>query len=129
MHTLPDSNGEALSIALQGAAVKSGIDLLTSACVTDLFVADDDEVKGMTIVRPDGCKEVVGCARLILACNGYGGDADLVRRHLPETPAIPAMLSNGPANCPATACCRPSPAAIAPAGMRSWTMRLDHDDE
>ncbi len=34
--------------------------------------------------RPDGAVEKIGCAVLVLACNGYGGDPALVRRHIPE---------------------------------------------
>jgi fumarate reductase flavoprotein subunit len=36
------------------------------------------------IVRPDGSEERVACRALVLACNGYGGNRELVRRHIPE---------------------------------------------
>src|SRR5205807_3708797 len=28
-------------------------------------------------------RETIGCSALVLACNGYGGNAELVRRHIP----------------------------------------------
>jgi fumarate reductase flavoprotein subunit len=36
------------------------------------------------IERPNGSRETVGCAALVLACNGYGGDPGLVRKYIPE---------------------------------------------
>jgi fumarate reductase flavoprotein subunit len=38
----------------------------------------------VAIERPDRSQERIGCGALILACNGYGGNKDLVRRHIPE---------------------------------------------
>ena len=38
----------------------------------------------MEILRGDGARERIGCEALILACNGYGGNPDLVRRYIPE---------------------------------------------
>jgi fumarate reductase flavoprotein subunit len=36
------------------------------------------------IVCGDGARECIGCEALVLACNGYGGNSDLVRRCIPE---------------------------------------------
>ena len=36
------------------------------------------------MVRQDGGRETIGGTALILACNGYGGNSDLVRRFIPE---------------------------------------------
>jgi len=41
-------------------------------------------VHGVAVQRPDGSRQRIGCGALILACNGYGGNADLVRRYIPE---------------------------------------------
>ncbi len=38
---------------------------------------------GVEIVRPDGVREAIGCRALVLACNGYGGNPELVARHIP----------------------------------------------
>jgi fumarate reductase flavoprotein subunit len=36
------------------------------------------------VVRPDGSREWIGARSVILACNGYGGNAELIARHAPE---------------------------------------------
>ena len=41
-------------------------------------------IRGVEIVRGDGTRERIGCDALILACNGYGGNPELVRRFIPE---------------------------------------------
>ena len=50
-----------------------------------LALAGCTSVTGVEIVRPDGAKDRIGCDRLILACNGFGGNAAKVAR---LTPAI-----------------------------------------
>ena len=49
-----------------------------------LFTEPDGRIRGMEIVRGDGTRERIGCEALILACNGYGGNPELVRRFIPE---------------------------------------------
>lgn len=85
MHAPSSRTGAELIGALTRAAEEAGVDLITEARVTDLFaVPDEGRVAGLRLVRPDGRAETVGCAALVLACNGYGGAPDLVRRHIPE---------------------------------------------
>ena len=38
----------------------------------------------MEILRGDGIRERIGCKALILACNGYGGNPNLIRKFIPE---------------------------------------------
>ncbi len=82
MHGLPSRSGAELVDALRSASEASGVTLLCDALVTEL-VADEEGVRGLRLVRPDGGTELVRCDALVLACNGYGGDQDLVRRHIP----------------------------------------------
>jgi fumarate reductase flavoprotein subunit len=49
-----------------------------------LFADAAGRLYGVEVARRDGTRERVGCAALILACNGYGGNPDLVRRFIPE---------------------------------------------
>ena len=65
----------------------TGIDIITNALVTDLVALNDGWVTGVTVQRPDGTTEKIGCQALILACNGYGGNLDMVRQHIPEMAA------------------------------------------
>ncbi len=79
----PNRTGSELMAALLAAAGGAGVDILTDATATDL-VARDGLVEAVIVTRPDGAREVIGCATLILACSGFGGDAALVVRHIPE---------------------------------------------
>ncbi|SCZ10074.1 FAD-dependent oxidoreductase [Microvirga guangxiensis] len=84
MHGLPSRSGEELIDALRGAAEAAGIEILCEAHVTTLFVNDSGRVLGLRFARPDGTTEEIGCGQLILACNGYGGNKELVNRHIPS---------------------------------------------
>ena len=41
-------------------------------------------IAGLALSRPDGAEERIACRALVLACNGFGGNRALVRRHTPE---------------------------------------------
>jgi fumarate reductase flavoprotein subunit len=84
MHGTPRRTGQELMGFLLTAAETAGVDVMTEALVTSLFAAPDGRVAGFEIARPDGSREAIGCAALILACNGYGGNRELVRRFIPE---------------------------------------------
>jgi len=84
MHATPKRTGADLMEYLLAAAGTAGIEIMTSAHVVALFAGPDGRVAGVEIERPDGRRETVGCAALVLACNGYGGDPGLVRKYIPE---------------------------------------------
>ena len=81
MHATPEKTGASLVTRLANAVEAAGVPVLNSALVTDLL-ADGDVVRGVIMQRPDGTTEAIGCDTLILACNGYGGNRDLVRQHI-----------------------------------------------
>ena len=84
MHASPSRFGaELLTVFLQAVAAE-GIDLATSAQVSDLYAEDDGRIRGVRISRPDGKYEDIGCGALILACNGYGGNKELLAKYIPE---------------------------------------------
>ena len=83
MHGLPARSGQELVDHLRAACERSAIDIVTDATVTTLF-ADGARITGAEASRPSGDAERAGCARLILACNGFGGDPDLVRTFMPD---------------------------------------------
>jgi len=84
MHGLASRCGAELIDRLRAAAERAGVAVLTEAVAQTLFVADDGRVRGIGVVWPDGGEERIGCPALVLACNGYGGNRTLVRRHIPE---------------------------------------------
>lgn len=83
MHTLPQHTGAALVAALDAAAGRAGAVLVTDALVRELWCDADHRVLGVGYLRPDGAIERLGCDALLLACNGFGGNAALVRELLP----------------------------------------------
>jgi fumarate reductase flavoprotein subunit len=84
MHGLPTRSGAELVDRLREAAADAGVELLCDAYVRSLFASTDCKIAGVEVERPDGSKERIGCVTLILACNEYGGNRDLVQRHIPE---------------------------------------------
>jgi flavocytochrome c len=84
MHATPEKTGDALMNRLIQAVEQANIDILCDAQVSDLFVDDEGEVTGVCIQRPDGSSENIGCRNLVLACNGYGGNPDLIAKYIPQ---------------------------------------------
>jgi len=84
MHGLPSRTGRELIDRLRNAAEANGIVILTRSAAEQLVVDPDGRILGVEIVRRDGAHEWIGCDALILACNGFGGNPDLVRRYIPE---------------------------------------------
>ena len=84
MHAVPEHTGAALLARLLAAAQAAEIEILTDAQATALFADTDSRIHGVRVTRPDGEQEDISCDALILACNGYGGAPDLIRRLIPE---------------------------------------------
>jgi fumarate reductase flavoprotein subunit len=84
LHSTPNRSGEELMAFLLGAVAKAGIGIATSAHVTGLYATKDGGIRGVRIERPGGETEHIGCEALVLACNGYGGNPEMVRKYVPE---------------------------------------------
>lgn len=84
MHAVPEHTGAALLASLERTAQAAGADILTDARVDVLHLDENDRVQGVAYARPDGSVETLRCDVLLLACNGFGGNAQLVRALLPE---------------------------------------------
>ena len=84
MHGLPSRTGRELIDRLRSAAEAGDIVILTERATERLFAEPDGRIRGVEILRGDGARERIGCDALILACNGYGGNPELVRRFIPE---------------------------------------------
>lgn len=82
MHAVPEKTGAALEARLLAAVNARDIPVVTEATAETLFT-DGDRIVGIEIQRPGGT-ERIGCDALILACNGYGGNADLIAAEIPE---------------------------------------------
>ena len=84
MHGLPSRSGRELIDRLRNAAEANDIVILTRSVADQLIVDPQGRIIGVEVARPDGMREQTGCDALILACSGFGGSPDLVRRYIPE---------------------------------------------
>ena len=83
MHGLPSRTGRELIDRLRQAAEAIGIVILTESVAEKLFV-DGGGICGIEVLRRNIAPERIGCDVLIVACDGFGGNPDLVRRFIPE---------------------------------------------
>lgn len=83
MHGLPSRSGAELIDALRTACEEAEIDIICERRAQLLF-HEEGIVLGVGVLRPDGVRETIGCRKLILACNGFGGNRELVNEHMSE---------------------------------------------
>lgn len=83
LHAPPDRSGQTLINMLQAAADSAGVDVLTSARVTELVADHERRVRGVVIARPDGTSEMLGADAVVLATCGFGANHDMVARYMP----------------------------------------------
>ncbi len=84
MHGLPSRTGQELIDRLRQAAESNDVVILTRSVAERILADPDGQIRGIEIVHHDGTRESIGCDALILACNGFGGNPELVRRFIPE---------------------------------------------
>lgn len=83
MHGLPTRAGAELIDSLRAACEAVEIDIICERRCKTLF-CENRLIKGVLVVRPDGEEETIGCEKLILACNGFGGNRAMVKKYMPE---------------------------------------------
>ncbi|OIQ32899.1 MAG: 3-ketosteroid dehydrogenase [Alphaproteobacteria bacterium MedPE-SWcel] len=83
MHGLPTRSGAELIDRLRATAEAQDIDLMCGLRAETLF-HEAGHITGVAVRGPDGAVQTVGCEKLILACNGFGGNRAMVSRHMPE---------------------------------------------
>lgn len=83
MHGLPTRSGAELIDALRSRIEALEIPLICNRRATGLF-AENSRISGVRVALPDGSSETVGAQRVILACNGFGGNRALVSQYMPE---------------------------------------------
>jgi fumarate reductase flavoprotein subunit len=84
MHGLPSRTGRELIDRLRSAAEMNDIVILAKSTAQRLFADSENCIRGVEIAHRDGTSERIGCKAMVLACNGFGGNPELVRRHIPE---------------------------------------------
>lgn len=83
MHGLPTRSGAELIDTLRSRIEHLGIPMICERRAATLY-AQGDKVYGVQVLRPDGAHETIGAQRVILACNGFGGNRTMVTRYMPE---------------------------------------------
>jgi len=83
MHAVPEKTGEGLMTRLRAAADAAGVIVLTQAQVTALHADETGSIHRLNYLQADGVTGHLNCDAVILACNGFGGNADMVKQHLP----------------------------------------------
>lgn len=83
MHGLPGRSGQELVNALRTRIEHLDIPLICNRRAVRLF-AQGNRILGAQVWLPDGSHETIGCDRLILACNGFGGNRAMVSQHMAE---------------------------------------------
>ncbi|MEM6985608.1 MAG: FAD-dependent oxidoreductase [Pseudomonadota bacterium] len=84
MHGLPTRSGRELMDALRSRCEAAGVDIVCDRRASVLY-RDAKAIRGVGAQSPDRqALETLGCRKLILACNGFGGNRRLVSEHMPE---------------------------------------------
>ena len=83
MHGLPSRTGRELIDRLRSAAEANDIVILAKSTAQRLFADSESRIRGVEVARRDG-SERISCETMILACNGFGGNPELVRRYIPD---------------------------------------------
>ena len=83
MHGLPTRSGQELIDTLRARVEALDIPLICNRRANRLY-SGESRVSGAQLTLPDGSTETVGCDRLILACNGFGGNRAMVSEYMAE---------------------------------------------
>lgn len=62
----------------------AGVDVILGARLVEVHADDSGRVLGVSLERPDGSVEQVGCGALVLACGGFAANHGLVAQHIPD---------------------------------------------
>lgn len=82
MHGLPSRSGVELIDALRMACEKQQIDIVCKRRATTLH-HENGLITGVSVNTNDQATETIACKKLILACNGFGGNRSMVSEHIP----------------------------------------------
>ncbi|KMS56492.1 3-ketosteroid dehydrogenase [Novosphingobium barchaimii LL02] len=62
----------------------AGIDVLLGARLSEVHADENGRILGVSLSRPDGSVERIGCGALVLACGGFAANHAMVARYMPE---------------------------------------------
>lgn len=93
MHAVPGKTGQALQQQLLSSAGDAGVNVVQQARVVALLTeapaagSANAGIVGVAVERADGAIEYVKAKAVILACNGYGANRELIEKYIPQMAA------------------------------------------
>ena len=87
-------SGAELEERLLEAARRAGAEIVTGAPVIDLHATSTGRVQGADFLR-NGRRHRIGCRATVLACSGFEGSDEMIRRHIPEMAGAPSFGHSG----------------------------------
>ena len=84
LHGWIGHTGQELLDLMVAKATEAGAMILNEARLADVHTDANGQVVGVRVERPGGIVEHIGCAALVLATCGFGGNRELVARYMPE---------------------------------------------
>ena len=84
MHAVPEVTGEELINYLERAVSDLDIYVSCNLKIVNLVKSNNGKILGAIGERPDGSTEAISSKTTILACNGYGGNSELISENIPE---------------------------------------------
>ncbi|RVU06927.1 FAD-dependent oxidoreductase [Novosphingobium umbonatum] len=83
MHGWHGHDGQDMVDLLHQRLSDEGVMVMLGAKLTQIHADETGRVLGVSLTRPDGAVEHVGCDSLILASGGYAANHDLLAEHIP----------------------------------------------
>lgn len=84
VHGWRGHGGQDMVDLLHARIADAGIDVMLGAKLIEVHADETGRIHGVTLERPDGARELVGCQTLILACGGFAANHAMVAQHMPD---------------------------------------------
>lgn len=84
VHGWRGHGGQDMVDLLHRRLADAGIDVMLGAKLIEVHADGTGRIHGVTLERPDGAHELVGCETLILACGGFAANHAMVAQHMPD---------------------------------------------
>ncbi len=83
VHGWPGHGGRDMIQLLHARLAARDVPVMTQARLVEIVADGTGGAAGIVIERPDGTREAIGCATLVLACGGFAANHAMVARYMP----------------------------------------------